>query len=53
MVGCFVGSMMLIWPDGKKKKAEEEKHMANSGTIPPLYIGVITCFIMVIFYSIV
>lgn len=54
MIGCFCGSLMLIWPsENQKKEADAPKKELNSGEIPPVYIGVITGFVMIIFYSIV
>ena len=60
MIGCFCGSIMLIWPDKKGKEVEaavktEKPPATNSAAfaIPPLSIGVISGFVMVILYSIV
>ena len=53
MIGCFCGSIMLIWPDKSTLKKSVEKPSSTSGAIPPLYFGVLTGFVMIIFYSIV
>lgn len=44
---------MLIWPDDKNTKKLEDKPKVKSGAIPPLPIGVLTGFVMILFYSIV